>query len=530
MSWGRRLLPVVLLLALALRLWGIGFGLPFAYARPDETEIAGPAVGFLSGDLRPPFFQWPTLFSYIVALMYAIYGGLAGALTGFASLADFAESRRQNIAPFLLAGRFLSMSMGVVTVWAVYAVGRRVFNEIVGVVAAMFLAVAFLHVRDSHFGVTDVAMTGLVVLAVLAIVRWRDEPGFGRAVVAGAATGLSGSTKYNGLGVGLCFLVALTQVMAPRGPDRLKLGSRSLAGFAAAALLAFAGGSPYIVVDWPRFVRDISAVENTIEAGHGLNLGVGWWYFGTVVLPAGVGWPMWLASLAGAIVLTTTRARQSLPVLVFPLAYYAFAGRGYAVFARYIVPVVPFVCLAAAWFLVYVAGIGTAGVAGAKRWLLFALLVVLVAAPTVLQSVQLDRLLAREDNRLVAAAGVVEAVPEGSVVCQTGAAYGRAPLSLNERSRSYVDCEYDERIGRFSGDAQWVLVQRSPLVLYSPVPAALEQLLREQYTLLASFPAAHPGSDDRLYDQQDAFYLPLRGFTGIQRPGPSFDLYRRRTD
>jgi 4-amino-4-deoxy-L-arabinose transferase-like glycosyltransferase len=185
-SWGRRLLPVVLVLALALRFWGIGFGLPFAYARPDETEIAGPAVGFLSGDLRPPFFQWPTLFTYIVALMYAVYGGLAGALTGFASLADFAESRRQNIAPFLLAGRFLSMSMGVVTVWAVYAVGRRVFNEIVGVVAAMFLAVAFLHVRDSHFGVTDVAMTGLVVLAVLAIVRWRDEPGFGRAVVAGA--------------------------------------------------------------------------------------------------------------------------------------------------------------------------------------------------------------------------------------------------------------------------------------------------------------------------------------------------------
>ena len=180
MTWPRRLLPVVLLLALALRAWGLGFGLPFAYARPDETEIAGPAVGFLSGDLRPPFFQWPTLFTYAVALMYAVYGGLAGALTGFASLADFAESRRESIAPFLLAGRLLSMSMGAVTVWGVYAIGRRAFDETVAIVAAFFLAVAFLHVRDSHFGVTDVAMTGLVVLAVLAVLRWRTRPALAR--------------------------------------------------------------------------------------------------------------------------------------------------------------------------------------------------------------------------------------------------------------------------------------------------------------------------------------------------------------
>jgi hypothetical protein len=62
----------VLLIALIVRVWGIGFGLPFANARPDETAIAGPAVGFLGGDLRPENFFYPTLF------MYAVSGG-AGA-------------------------------------------------------------------------------------------------------------------------------------------------------------------------------------------------------------------------------------------------------------------------------------------------------------------------------------------------------------------------------------------------------------------------------------------------------------------
>ena len=530
MTWPRRLLPVVLLLALALRAWGLGFGLPFAYARPDETEIAGPAVGFLSGDLRPPFFQWPTLFTYAVALMYAVYGGLAGALTGFASLADFAESRRESIAPFLLAGRLLSMSMGAVTVWGVYAIGRRAFDDTVAIVAALFLAVAFLHVRDSHFGVTDVAMTGLVVLAVLAVLRWRDAPGIRRAIVAGAMTGLAGSTKYNGLGASLCFLVAVAQVTMHAGPSGAKSSAISVAAFVGAAALAFFGGSPYILLDWSRFVRDIAAVESTIEVGHGLNLGRGWWYFGAVVLPAGVGWPMWFASLAGGVLLATTRPRQSWAILAFPVAYYAFAGRGYAVFARYIVPIVPFVCLAAAWFAVYVTSLGANGAATSKRRLLLGLLVALIAIPTARQSVLIDRLLATPDNRVLAAAAISDEVPAGSVVCQTGAAYGRAPLALNERSRSFVECEYDPNTGRFTADAQWVLVQRSPLILYSAVPDDLEQTLGERFALVASYPTANPPARDRLYDQQDAFYLPLSGFGGIQRPGPSFDLYRRRTN
>jgi hypothetical protein len=31
-----------------------------------------------------------------------------------------------------------------------------------------------------------------------------------------------------------------------------------------------------------------------------------------------------------------------------------------------------------------------------------------------------------------------------------------------------------------------------------------------------------------VYDQQDAFFLPLSGFSGIGRPGPNISIYRRR--
>src|SRR5215218_5799538 len=128
-EFSAKALPFILLLAVGVRLWGLGFGLPYIVARPDETEIAGPAVGFLSGDLRPPFFEWPTLFTYVTAALYVVYFIVMRPFTNYATLAAFAESRRQSIAPFLYLTRAMSAVMGVLTVWWVYAVCKRLFDD-----------------------------------------------------------------------------------------------------------------------------------------------------------------------------------------------------------------------------------------------------------------------------------------------------------------------------------------------------------------------------------------------------------------
>ena len=143
--------------------------------------------------------------------MYVLYFAVTRPFGGYATLNAFAESRRQSIAPFLYITRAMSAVMGVLTVWWVYSLGKRLFDETIAIFAAAFLALAFLHVRDSHFGVTDVAMTGLVMLTMVAIVRWRQSGKPIDAIAAGLAAGLAGSTKYNGLGVCLPFAVAVAQ-------------------------------------------------------------------------------------------------------------------------------------------------------------------------------------------------------------------------------------------------------------------------------------------------------------------------------
>ncbi|HWW85314.1 MAG TPA: glycosyltransferase family 39 protein [Vicinamibacterales bacterium] len=527
----RLLLATILVMAAAVRLWGIRFGLPYAYARPDETAVAGAAVNFLSGDLRPTIFSWPTLFMYVVALLYIATFVIGRPFTGYETLAAFAESRRQSVAPFFYPARALSALMGVLSVWWVYAIGRRVFDETVGLVAAFFLALAFLHVRDSHFGVTDVTMTGLIVLAVLTILRWRETGGLGRVAIAGFAAGLAASTKYNGFGVFVPFGVALVQRFVDERdrPNRLAGACQSLAVFAAIVASVFFSTSPYIIIDWARFVSDVTALGDTFSVGHGIVLSRGWLWYARVTLPAAMGWPIFAAGVVGTVILLASRFRETAVLFAFPVAYYIVAGRGYTVFARYILPEVPFLCIGAAWLVVT----AVRAVVGASwpslRVAALGTAAIVMVAPTARKTIMSDELLTVPDNRVVVAQALMSLVPPDSLVYHSGGAYGHVPFALEGRELPLRECAFDEATGRFdAGQPDWIIVQRSPLVLYSDVPPALERVIADGYRLVHTFPVESGPPTRRLYDQQDAYFMPLEGFDGLKRPGPRFDLYQKR--
>ena len=69
-SKNRWLLAGILLLALALRITGIQFGLPHLY-HADEPIVVNHALAYGAGDLNPHFFKIPPLVSY---LLFVVYG------------------------------------------------------------------------------------------------------------------------------------------------------------------------------------------------------------------------------------------------------------------------------------------------------------------------------------------------------------------------------------------------------------------------------------------------------------------------
>jgi len=527
----RRLLWPLILVAVVARVWGLGFGLPYALARVDETAVAGPAVQFLSGVLRPSNFMYPTGLLYALALVYAGWYTMTRPFGTYASLAAFAESRRESLAPFFYLSRGLSALMGTLTVWGVFAIGRHIFDDTVAIVATLFMALAFLHVRDSHFGTLDVSMTCLVVLSVLAILRWQRRPDPWRAAIAGLIGGFAASTKYNGFGVWIPFAVAVVQrLLEDRSTaGELRRSVWAVAIFSAAFALGFFGSSPYILVEWPRFVRDVTAQRTTLAFGNGLVLSRGWWHHASVTLPAALGWPLYLTGVAGFGWLMT-RWRQTAVVLAFPLAYYIVAGSGYRVFARDMIPVLPFLCITGAWLTVTAVRAVTGGIRPtARAWATVAAALVIVA-PSARNVVLLDRLLMRPDNRVVAARLLPTIIPSGSLVYQSGESYGHVPFFLSDPPLGVEECGYDEGQGRFTGDGRlpdWIILPRSPLVLYSRVPDGVQRIVDERYELARAFPVT---ADDRArtYDQQDALFLPLANLGGVERIGPSLEIYRLR--
>jgi len=524
-STHRWALAGILLVALGLRVWGIGFGLPHATARPDETSVAGPAVKFLSGNFEPPHFMYPTGFMYGLSGAYLVYYEATRPWAAYKTLHDFAESRRQDLAPFLLTSRAISVLFGVLTVFWLYGLATRAAGRAAALLAAAFLAVCFLHVRDSHFGVTDATMTGLVVLAVSIIAKWHEVGTLSLAARAGLAGGLAMAMKYNGLGVAVPFGVAAVDRWIAAGRSRAATASTLTSGvlFAAIFAVVFLASSFYILIQPDRFWRDVTLQGQTFAAGHGIVMPIGWSYHATVTLPAALGWPMFIAGVAGLGWFLARDLRRALVIVAFPVAYYVVAGSGHTVFARYTLPLLPFLCLGAAYTCVRVAETLTVGRGDPRRVAATALLGVLVALPTAAKSVQIDRLLSRTDNRVLVANALRAIVAPGATIYQTGSAFGKIqwpePLRLH-------DVEFNDATGAFDGPPpEWIVIQHSPLAPYSAVPVQLPALLSQQYKLVKTFPVG----DDRVrtYDPQDAFFLPLAGLDGIERPGPTFDLYQR---
>jgi hypothetical protein len=511
----------ILLAAAAARVFAIDFCLPSHYCRPDEEAVGSVVMRVLARDLNPHWFDWPSLFMYLTALVLVPIFKVGNALGWYRGEYHFLQLLTANPEPVYLAARLLSVSAGVMSVWLLYRTARRWFGHLEALVAAAFLALAFLHVRDSHFGVTDVTATCLGLASFACTVRFHAHPRTGTVLPAAALGGLAASTKYN-LALILVPLAAAIALSADR-----RTAMRDLALAAAVAVAGFLAATPYAVLDYPAFVEGLRGISTHLADGHGADVGSGWWVHLTSSLRYGLGWPLLAAGLSGLALLLVQRPREGWLLALFPVTYYALIGSGRTTFARYIVPVVPFLCLAAAFLVGTIARAASARISsGVRPPVLAAALATVVAAPSAWSTWQfLDRL-AMDDSRVLAARWIRQRFPEGAVIGQAGRVSTYLYFSrdtADEQSR-YVTTTIDSEDTR----PDIIVVPSSPLERLPERPPALRPVL-------ALYARAHvvttyeaEAAQTAVYDWQDEFYLPLAGFGSIIRPGPTLEIFVRR--
>ena len=279
--------------------------------------------------------------------------------------------------------------------------------------------------------------------------------------------------------------------------------------FLAAFAFGFIAATPYALLDFETFTTDLRFDFTHLSGGHGITLSRGWWYHLQRSLPYGVGVSIFIAAAAGVVPFAKHYPRHAAVIGTFSIAFYAAIGSGYTVFFRYILPLVPIVCLLAA-VAVRHGGPWLASRTGLSNRASLALLVVLAGGPALLYSVWLDVLLARTDTRVLAARWLATRLKPEESLHQATAPY--VELDLSDVRFHYWN--FDAVNGSFgdSGRTHAGLAGAATVAAVDVCESSAGTSPRspaKRYTLVRTFRATRGRARSAVYDWQDAFFMPL---------------------
>ncbi|MBM4266527.1 MAG: phospholipid carrier-dependent glycosyltransferase [Deltaproteobacteria bacterium] len=519
-----RLATVLVLTVIAgwLRFTSLDFGLPDKF-RPDEEYMVSRAVGF-SEDLNPHFTVYPAAQMYVhhaTLRLIAALEGQKGDFRGAFLPGGFARAH--------LVGRQLAAAFGTATIPAIYWAALPAYGSTAALASATVMTFATIHVRESKYSTTDTAAVFWLTLAIGMMLRVILRGGLGPSLLAGVFTGIAMATKYP------TGAVLAGQALAHLGA-RWREGRSLWRSFRdirpwitlVTTIVVFVCCTPYFLLDWAQTLNDFAYQRGFLEQGVGnTRAGWGWSWLLEKALPDGLG-PELATVVLVAVAWCVIRPRIGTWSL---LAFVAVATLGmtssrYA-FYRYVVIPLP--------ALVLFVGILASDV---KRWLArrvpdpwpavvlsAALLVLLV--PSAIRDYKLGRIFARRDTRTIAREWIQEHVPPGSAIAMTNHAtpYGKPQLTAGGyRIEPFQDVATLRR-----GQIRWVLSDSDVLPFYSPAPTDAQlRELESSADLRFDLDPVKPGTPKPVFDEADAFYIPIRHTSSMKRPGPRIRIWELR--
>ena len=373
------MLVLVLIAATWLRFYDLSWDAGGLF-HPDERQvlIVADRISFpwpprLSALLTPESLWNPKFFAYGSLPIYL--------LRLLADIAGRLDPSYANLNSSYVVGRALSALFDVGTVYLIYRLGRKLYDARTGLLAAVFVSLTVLHIQLAHFYAVDTVLTFFVVLTVLLTLNVARHPSLKRGLWLGVVLGMALATKISAAPLAATVALGWLFGVLNRGTDDASaamgtgLGRkgwwRVLLGLAltgASSLVAFAVCEPYAFIDPVAFLVDIIQENYMVRAIADIpytrqyigTLPYLYPIWQTVVWSMGI--PLGLAGFGAALLALVhpmvmmgrkrwRRAGELMIVLSWPWVYFALVGSFHTKFLRYMLPVIPFLCLWAAWAL-----------------------------------------------------------------------------------------------------------------------------------------------------------------------------------
>ena len=318
-----------MVLALALRMWGLLGPLPYIY-HPDEPVTLGIVQTMVvDRDVNPHFFEWPSLPLY---LQTAAFGGrvAVGMATGeFESADQLSLVEQQSLGNSMTEdqvsvalGRGLTALFGVGIVILAYAIALGITRRLwVAALAGILAGLEPLLVENARLLTNDTYPAFFALLAIAMSLLIYRRGALWQYAAAGAAAGAAASSKYN---IALVVIViAVAHLLRHRTSFFTERGIYIAAGTSIGVFLAT---SPAFVFAPAEAIHGVRTIAEHYRLGHpgaeGGSLG-----FYLTTLRASAGWLLLMVPLA--FVPIRQRA-EALILLVYPVVHLLFAAR-YAV-------------------------------------------------------------------------------------------------------------------------------------------------------------------------------------------------------
>jgi|GEM_PF-817010 len=530
----------LLLVAGALRLGPLLVGKPAWH--PDEFNFVYWPLLFFDGDLNPDFFYYPHFHYYLLASFYALFFALQSLLAGWSLSQSAAHYYFWQADDILLIGRLVSALMGVGTVLWLALIARRLYGDSAALATAALAAVSVLAVRQAPLAAADVPMTFWFVAALWAALRLSAHERARDYALAGLLVGLAAASKYHGALIAVALIAAHVQLHRSLFDKRLWLS-------ALISIIAFALTSPYVLIEYERFIQDFRAVVAHTAAVRG-DLDPAAWYHARFSLLHNLGYVGSVLALAG--IWRSGQSAEGRVLLVSFATYYIAISSGELVFVRYALPAAALQCLLAAGGLTLVRP---------QRW--GTCLLVLALAQPFYNALSVTQLLSAQDTRAQARQWIEREVPAGSTLANFGGWAGDPQIETFEhlwwRTKYYVwNAGYEQLEAHLNffeqessippfyhyaiqagngekaqGDLEaidafstpYALLHRHPLGA-SHIDSLFAQQLPNSAQRVATFAPQGLDQSNPSYDPLDAYYVPLAHFNKLQQPGPAIEIWR----
>ena len=359
-------LLLILLIALALRVYGINWDQGGLF-HPDERAFLsqvydlefpeGEEWGHLTdpraSTLNPGSFNWGSLPHYSLKIIhYAV-----------------SPYKWMDLFELRFAGRALSALSDIVTVWLVYLIGKYVFSSRVGVLAALFSAIAVQHIQLSHFFAVDTFITTFVVATIYFSIKVAEHGRRRDSLLAGVMFGCALATKFSVLPLSLALISAHVIYITSIAGDRYKPEKRSSVELAVRRIISFKNlvltglvvmavlvvTQPYMFLDFKTYIDNISTqgemvrrevdfpftrqYEDTPKYLYQI-VQLGTWGLGPVL-----GLTVWLGLLTSIAAGLLAQRKADLVILAWVIPYLMITGWFDVKFMRYMLPITPFLIL-----------------------------------------------------------------------------------------------------------------------------------------------------------------------------------------